>query len=389
MSNTPLLLNNDCFAVTVGPNNSKWISTWGEGIILVNDAGVPVRRFDYNYPGFVGVIRSTTPGIPSYTVPSRVGVDRSGNVWLAGLFSADRNKVLWRMKPDSTWQSFPGSPFSAQYAFMFSVVVDQNNTKWFSNALINRTESQTIVYYNDERHIGGSVDHWGTLTEADGATNQRVQSIVVDHEGDIWMGTGVGITIINEPLNPKQRISKVFDFSVRDLFINCIAVDPLNNKWIGTSRGVFVLSPDGTQSLRQYTVENTGGKLVDDNVFSIAVDGKNGKVYFGTDKGLSSLEIEAINAQPRFSAIELSPNPVYLPGQSVVEIRGLVDESTVKVMALNGKVIRQFPAQGGGRAFWDCKDGEGRYVASGVYLIVAHNRIGDQVLSSKVAVIRQ
>jgi len=388
IGNTPILLDNDCYTIALGPNNSKWISTWGEGVVVVNSAGIPVRRFDYNNPGLVGVVR-TPNGPPSYTVPSSVAVDRSGNVWLVGVYSADRNKVLWKMKPDSTWESFPGSPFSADYAFMFGVVVDWNNTKWFTNALISRTESQTVVYHNEERPIGGTVNNWGTLTESDGVTNQRVQSIVVDREGDIWLGTGVGITIINEPSNPPQRITKVFDLSVRDLFINCIAVDPLNNKWIGTSRGVFVLSPDGTQSLQQYTVQNTGGQLADNNILSIAIDEKKGIVYFGTDKGLSSLEIAAVNTKNNYSAIDLSPNPVYLPNQSSVEIRGLVDESTIKVLGLNGSVIRQFPAQGGGRAFWDCRDGEGRQVASGIYIIVAHNRAGDQVATAKVAVIQQ
>ncbi|MFA6467686.1 MAG: two-component regulator propeller domain-containing protein [Bacteroidota bacterium] len=387
-SNTPLLLNYDCYAIALGPNNSKWISTWGEGVIVVNSDGVPVRRFDYSDPGLVGVVR-TPGGPPSYTVPSRVAMDRSGNVWLAGVYSADRNKVLWKMRPDSTWESYPGSPFSADYAFMFGVVIDQNNTKWFTNALISRTESQTIVYYNEERSIGGVPGDWGTLTESDGVTNQRIQDIVVDREGNIWMGTGVGITIINEPLNPAQRITKVFDLSVRDLFINCIAVDPLNNKWIGTSRGVFVLSPDGTQSLHQYTVENTGGQLADNNILSIAIDGKKGVVYFGTDKGLSSLEIAAVTSKNSFTTIDLSPNPVYLPNHSSVEIRGLVDETTIKVLGLNGSVIRQFPSQGGGRAFWDCRDGEGRLVASGIYIIVAHNRAGDQVATAKVAVIQQ
>lgn len=388
-SNTPLLLVNDCYAIALGPNNSKWVSTWGEGVVLVNSNGVVVRRFDYDYPGFIGVIRSGSAGTPSYTVPSKAAVDRNGNVWLTGVFSTDRSKVLWKMKPDSSWESYPGLPAPSDYSFMYEMVIDRNNTKWFTNSIISRQESPVIAYHNDERQITGLVNNWGTLTKSDGISDDRVQALAVDLDGDIWMGTGVGITIINEPNNPALRISKVYDFSVRDLFINCIAVDPLNNKWIGTSRGVFVLSPDGTQQISHFSVENTGGKLVDNNIFSLAIDGKNGIVYMGTEKGLSSLEIAAVTTKNTLSAIELSPNPVYLPNHSSVEIRGLVNDCTVKVLALNGKVIKQFPAQGGGRAFWDCRDGEGRPVASGVYLIVAHNKAGDQVASSKVAVIRK
>lgn len=388
-SNTPLLLNNDCYAIAVGPNNSKWVSTWGEGLLLVNSNGIVVRRFDYDFPGFIGVIRAGTNGIPSFTVPSKAAVDRSGNVWVTGVFSNDRNRVLWKMKPDSSWESFPGLPAPLDYAFMYEFVIDRNDTKWFTNSIISRTESDVVAYHNDERNIGGLVNNWGMLSENDGLSDERVQAVVLDNDGDVWLGTGVGITIINEPLNPSQRISKVFDFSIRDLFINCLAVDPLNNKWVGTSKGVFVLSPDGSQLLQHYSVENTGGKLVENNIFSLAIDGKKGIVYIGTEKGLSSLEIAAIATKNTFSTIELSPNPIYLPTHSSVEIRGLVDDCTVKVLALNGKVIKQFPAQGGGRAFWDCRDGEGREAASGVYIIVAHNKAGDQVASSKIAVIRK
>lgn len=112
-------------------------------------------------------------------------------------------------------------------------------------------------------------------------------------------------------------------------------------------------------------------------------------MYFGTEKGLSSIEIAAIETQATYASVDLSPNPVYLPEHQSVEIHGLMDETTVKILALNGKVISQFSAQGGGRAFWDCRDSEGRLVASGVYIVVVHNRAGDQVGTSKIAIIQK
>lgn len=389
--NTPLLLNNDCFAVTVGPNNSKWISTWGEGMMLVNSNGDVVKRFDYFTSGILGSIRKDGQGLPSYIVPSKAATDRSGNVWFSSFLSANNDKVLWRMKPDSTLESFAGSPYGAFPSFMMGTFIDQNNTKWFTNAIQGRKpESSTLVYYNESKNLPGSLSSgWGVISLDDGATNTQSETMVFDKEGDLWIGTGTGITIITDINNPKSRISKVFLGAVRDQAINCIAVDPLNNKWIATSTGVFVLSPDGTQLLNQFTMELTGRQMLDDNVLSIAFDTKKGIAYFGTEKGLSSVEIAATASKNSFSSIDLSPNPVYLPNHSTVEISGLVDESTIKVLALNGKVIKQFPAQGGGRAFWDCRDGEGRPVTSGVYIIVAHNRAGDQIASSKIAVIRK
>jgi ligand-binding sensor domain-containing protein len=384
-SSNPLVLSDDCFAISLGPDNSKWIGTWGEGLLLVNGKGDLVRRFDSNDPGFVGIANATF-----YTVPGEVAVDRSGAVWATVYQSVNNNKVLWKMKRDSTWESFPGSPFGPSSSFMHGVFVDNNNTKWFTNGIVGRPVSTVaIVYFNENGSLPNTSGGWGTITESDGATNAAVYSIVADRTGDLWLATGKGITIITNLNNPVNRVSKVFLGAIRDLPINCIAVDALNNKWLGTTRGIFVLSPDGTQLLDQYNVENTNGKLVDDNVISIAFDKKRGIAYFGTEKGLSSLEIVSVAVQQSMKMIDLSPNPVYLPEQQTVEIRGLADESTIKVLSINGTVIRQFPAQGGGRAFWDCKDGDGKSVASGIYIIVAHDRTGSQVASAKVAVIRK
>ena len=385
-TNTPMMTSNDCYAIELGPNNSKWISTWGGGLILVNKNNNVVRVFDQNNPGFVGVSENT-----NFIVPGKIASDRNGNIWVPIFRATDFNKTIWKMKPDSTWESYGGFPYGSYPDYMFGVVIDQNNTKWFTNTVpTNFSRSATIAFFNESRNITGAQDGWGTITEVDGASDLHSQSMVVDKENDIWIATSQGITIITDINNPKSRVSKIFLSFIADQYVNWITIDAQNNKWIATSsNGVFVVSPDGRQLLNQYTVENTNGKLADNNVSSLAFDRKKGIMYFGTDKGLNSLEVPAIETQSTFSSIDLSPNPIYLPDHQSVEIRGLVEESTVKILALNGKVISQFAAQGGGRAFWNCRDREGRLVASGIYVVVAHNRAGDQVATSKIAVIQK
>lgn len=390
VSNTPMLRSDNFFAIGLGPNNSKWIGNYGEGLLVVNNAGNAVRWFDYGSPGFIGVVRNPNEGIPSYVVAGKAAADRAGNVWVTIYNSISQTQVVWKMKSDSTWESYPGAPYSTR-SFMFNTVIDQNDTKWFTNATPGRAVGggSSSVFFNESKILGDRPDGWGAITEGIGATSSITYAVTVDRIGDIWLGTGSGITIISEPNNPLKRISKVFLGAIRDQVVQCIAVDALNNKWIGTTQGVFVLSPDGTQLLDQFSVENTDGKLVDNNIFSIAFDSKRGIVYFGTEKGLSSLEIAAVATKSSMSAIDLSPNPVYLSPHGVLEIRGLTEESTIKVLSIYGKVVKQFPAQGGGRAFWDCTDGEGNSVATGIYIIVAHDRNGTQVASAKAAVIRK
>lgn len=385
-STNPAIPFNDSYKITLGSNNSKWISGTG-GIIVLNADNAVVAVYDKNNPGF-------------NTAGSRIDVllfggaqDASSNMWFTN-FNASNNQVLWEMKTDKSWISVTNP---SSYKVLMDMVIDNEGTKWFTNGvpLFNPNTTggeipeKKFVYYNETNSISGTSNGWGELTIEDGISSTNVLCLAIDKEGELWAGTNTGITIINSPRNPKSRLSKLFLGAVRDQYITCIAVDPLNNKWLGTPGGVFVVSPDGSLLLQQYTVESTNGKLVDNNVLSIAFDTKHGIVYFGTDKGLSSLEITAIQTSSDLKGLVVNPNPVYLDKTTQVELRGLVEESIVKVLTINGKLVKQFSAQGGGRAFWDCRDNNGLLVASGIYLFVAHSPAGDQVGTAKVAVIHR
>jgi hypothetical protein len=169
-----------------------------------------------------------------------------------------------------------------------------------------------------------------------------------------------------------------------------MAVDALNNKWIGTNNGVFVINPDGTQILPPtYTVASTNGQLLADDVRSIAIDQKRGIVYFGTELGLSSLAIGSVQTSKSYSNLEIGPNPFILPSDQPLTIRNLVAVSTIKVITVSGFVVTQFEAQYGGIATWDGKDKNGKLVSSGIYFIIAFAENGSQTVTGKVAVIRR
>jgi hypothetical protein len=85
----------------------------------------------------------------------------------------------------------------------------------------------------------------------------------------------------------------------------------------------------------------------------------------------------------------MGPNPFLIPSASPLMIRNLVEESTIKILRVDGSLVTEFAAQGGGRAFWDGKDSQGRTVGSGIYFVVAYARNGDEVGTGKVAVVRQ
>ena len=377
----PMLGTNSYFRVTLGPNNSKWFSSYGFGIAVVNSRMQVARMFNHAFPGFIGT------GDFSQVIPGGVARDHSDNMWVSIWHSSGPNG-LWKMNPDSSWEAIRTAQADNTQELV-DVIIDNNNTKWIANSFLGTPVSSTLHYYNAERNLGQASDGWGIMGTSEGITNSVIPAIAVDHDGDVWIGTGSGISIITNPTNPTQGIRRVYVGAVVQEAINVIAVDPLNNKWVATKQGVFVLSPDGTSLLNQYSVASTGGKLVDDNILAIQFDGKRGVVYFGSESGLSSLEIPATMPVEKFDGLRIAPNPFIIPDYPTAIINGLVEDSMIKIMTLQGTVIKAFPAQGGGRAFWDGTDEAGHTVGSGVYIVVAHSASGDGVATAKIAVLRR
>jgi hypothetical protein len=52
-------------------------------------------------------------------------------------------------------------------------------------------------------------------------------------------------------------------------------------------------------------------------------------------------------------------------------------------------MINEISTPGGSVAFWNGKDLDGKYVASGIYIIVAYDSEGNNSTTSKVAVINK
>ncbi len=380
----PQLKTNDYFNVAIGPDNSKWLGSWGGGIALISSAGNLVRVFDNSSPGFVG------SGILGYVVMGQAAFDAAGDVWVPDYLTLDGN-VLWEMTPDSSWKSVR-APASTSFNHALGVTIDRYGTKWIINDLPG-FESTIIfhcTYYNETNAVSGlDVDGWGELTAANGLASVEVTCVAQDKDGSLWLGSNSGISVIGDPSSPASQISTVFLGAVEGQYINTIAVDPLNNKWVAMPTGVVVLSPDGTSLIGEYNVGNTNGKLVDNNVYSIAFDEKKGIAYLGTGKGLSSLEIPTTGTVEKMTSIQVGPNPFILPDQSSVTIKGLADNTTIKILTVAGRLVKEFAAQGGGRAFWDGTDSRGNAVGSGVYIVVAYADNGNQLATAKVAVLRR
>jgi len=399
------------YRVNVGSNNTIWLSTWFKGIGVLNSDGALLKVFNDS-----STLPSTTnhpncqPFPFSSSIPLGAVVDRFETTWVASRTPVVKTviggrdtaivgkKILVAFYNNQEVRSI--DLFDEDCHKFTGATIDHLGTIWFTNVNFKETtpvssgDDDNLFFFNPKRRIqGAGANGWGKVTKGDdGLLSVAIHSVTVDLNGDIWVGTDEGINIIFDAANPKRSVA--FYAPLTGAKITAIAVDALNNKWVATPQGVYYLSSDGTSILEKYTVENTGGKLIANDVKSVAVDGKSGTVYFGTDDGLSSLKISAVTPRETFSELVFVPNPFSVPNAKPLEIRGLVKNSIIKILSVDGMLVRQLDVSssqspGGGIALWDGKDKIGNLASSGVYFVVASDEQGNKVAVGKLAVIRK
>ncbi len=377
VDNYPQLLFSTYYQVNIGRNNSKWVSNWGRGVALLNNQNEIVNVFNkWNGLPITAGVADT-----DYVVVAGVVTDKIGNAWI-NVRTGRGDTLLAIYKTDSTF-SYVKSPYSF---ISTGITIDDNQTKWMSTG----SNGSGLYFYNENRRINGMLpnSNWGRITKANGLSSDNISVVAIDNNNEIWAGTlDAGISIIFDALNPLNRIAQYNP--LRDQKINDILVDPLDQKWVATSKGVYLLSPDGVAIIAEYTVKNTNGKLLDDNVLSITMNKKTGVIYFGTDKGLSTLQTSSISPQAVFEKILISPNPYLIPSDHPIVIDGLVRNSTLKILSIDGALVKEIITPGGRVGFWDGKDKNENYVSSGIYILVAYSEGGNQIGYGKIAIIKK
>ncbi|MCU0453239.1 MAG: hypothetical protein MUE68_06240 [Bacteroidetes bacterium] len=379
----PALMFNDYYKVAPAPDGTVWVSSWGWGVAQMRGDSL-LRRLDTQS---TPALAPTIAGDPVFVVVGDVAHDAQGAAWIVNRTAVDGN-VLVRLTNDTVVTKYRNLTGTGEGRFA-SLVIDRNGTKWLANSEPTLQSASGLYFFNESTALPGTVGStgWGVLTQSDGLANNIVQSLAVDLDGDVWAGTALGVTIFNEPSNPRTRRSS--SFPLREQSIQAIAVDGVNNKWVGTKEGVFVVSPDGSQLLAQYTTANTGGRLVSNDIRAIAIDASSGIAYLGTESGLSALIIPTVQTERQYSTLLVGPNPFHVPSDLPLAIRRLMPQTRIKVLTIAGALVTEFEAQGGGRAFWDGRDRTGAFVGSGTYVIVAFNENGEQLTTAKVAVVRR
>lgn len=373
-STTPEFVTNSFHKVQSFSDGSTYFMNWGRGYTKYEDGTFETITAD-NSP-LVGISED-----PNFLVVTGVQKDSRGNLWILNLRAANRSH-LNVLTTDGNWYHYSiDEPYLSANNAAEHFVIDEFDNKWFAVTFGNKG----LYYFNENGTFDNlNDDVSGRLTESDGLRNSAVTSLALDKRGELWVGTTQGLSIIPNPST--KTVNTLTGGPVRGQTINCIAVDPINRKWLGTNQGLFLMSSDGISALE--SIQSSDSPLPSDEIKSIAIDEAQGVVYVGTDFGLSVIESSSIAPVENYEELTVYPNP-FIVGNSFSQdlaIDGLVENSTIRIMSVSGKLIKEEETTGGRLTFWDGRDENGEYVSSGVYIVVAYDEGVNSVAKAKVAV---
>jgi ligand-binding sensor domain-containing protein len=372
--------------ITVNPNNESavYASSFFSGLLKIEN-DIPV--FLYNQKNS-GLETLTFLGPDYFDVRiNGAAFDRSGALWVTNSLVKNGLKVL---KTDGQWQSFSmDNVLDASEDNSFGrMIIDRNGTKWMTtnrDGVIGFNESNTTF-----KKITRGTDT-GNLPASD------VRAVALDNRNQLWIGTIKGLRVLSNVASfqtgdqlTANPIIIVDDNLAQELlfeqFITDIAVDGANNKWIGTAdSGIFFISPDGQETKYHFTINNS--PLPSNVINDIDINSITGEVFIATAKGMVSFKGVATTASEDLTAAYVYPNPVRPGYEGTVKIAGLINQANVKITDITGNLVYEAISEGG-TLEWDTT-AFGKYkVASGVYMIFISAQDGVETKVKKVMIIR-
>lgn len=368
--------------VVVDPNNEKrvYVGSFDAGMLKIEN-DIPTLLYNQTNSAIEAI-----PGTKDVWVNGMV-FDKSGNLWINNGQVENAIKVF---KTDGTWQSFSiksviSNTSQTPYGRM---AIDENGTKWtatINNGLIGFNEKGTVF-----KKITVGTDNGNLPTE-----DARVAA--VDNNNQLWIGTSKGLRVLSnvgsflseEKLTTKPIIileNNLAQELMYEQFITDIVVDGANNKWIGTTdSGVFLVSPNGQETKYHFTIDNS--PLPSNTINDIDINSTTGEVFFATTKGMISFKGSATAAKEDLSNVYVYPNPVRPEYNGTVKIAGLIDKATVKITDIEGNLVYETTSEGG-TIEWDTTAFGKHKVASGVYMIFVSAQDGIETKVKKVMIIR-
>lgn len=379
----------DIVCVTADPKDPDHVfaGSWGGGVLEFRN-GEFIKRYD----NFNSTLQTQLPESPNepYVRIGGMDFDSKGNLWVTNSGVAN---VLSSLGTDGEWKSYELSEIANNYT-IGKVVVTQNDDKWI---MIPRGKGYELYALNSTNDVSKEQQvtaYFSNLKEELFTEMNDIYTLVEDKNGELWVGTSTGVAVYSNPesiwtesklyatrpgLDLKDTI---FHPLLQTETVTAIAVDGANRKWFGTKNsGVFLISEDGETELEHFNSENS--PLPNNEITDIAINQKTGEVFIGTTSGLISYMGEATHANDEFTDVYVYPNPVRETYRGPIVVKGLVEDTDVKITDISGNLVYKTTSLGG-QAIWDGQNLNGNRCKTGVYLVFMTDPTGEKTKITKL-----
>jgi len=382
----------DLVHISIDPNDVDhiYMSSWSDGVVEMqnneevevwNNTNSTIQKLHY----------APNPNYTSIRIGGSV-FDNDGNLWIANGWSVENPFVV--RKANEEWLSFSMGNVASVDNGMQGICIDKNGNKWIG------TRERGIWIYNEGESLEATGDDkkikFSTGENNGNLPSNRVNTIAVDKDNEIWIGTNFGLVKFNDVDNMFESSSinanpiiinqdGVGRKLLGDQIINKIVVDGANNKWFATeSGGAYYTSSNGQKTIYHFTKENS--PIFSNKILDLDIDPETGRVFFVTPKGLLSFLGNATEGGESFKEVFAYPNPVRPEYEGDIYIKGLTDNTNVKITDINGNVIYETVSEGG-QAVWNGRSFSGYKASSGVYLVFAISKDGEETTITKILIV--
>lgn len=361
-----------------------WIGSFEDGLLRIN-ANDEIEQFKEG-----SFISPALNNLSSYRIKG-LAIDQNNVLWISNYGAS--NPLVARDSEGNIFKFSP--PFNIPNNSLGKIIIDDIGQKWIM------AEGVGLICFSDNNTVNNPADdQWRLYTAGQGNGNLPVNNVLdisKDRNNFIWIGTASGIGIIQctelvfssqgcEAILPVIQQGNFAGYLFRGEEVLSIAIDGANRKWIGTKNGVWLISEDGEKTIERFTIDNS--PLPDNTINGIAIDDLTGEVYFGTARGIVSFRGTATSIADGINPVNVFPNPVPPGFNGTIAIRGVPENSIIKITELNGRLVYQGRSQGT-QFNWNGRDYNGRKISSGVYLVLAKEGVSGEKLVTKIVYINK
>lgn len=329
--------------------NVLWAGTWRDGLLAYDQSTNKYRWF--RSEGKDAITKSNF-------IASIQG-DSEGNIWVGtdnGLTLIPHDTDIWKTTSLTTYLQDQEDRSNIQGTVVKTVYIDSQDLVWagmyyegvnvydrkamnFGSLPIVIGEGTAIKFGNinalaedQDNGLWLGVDGGGlfylkgklgeahtTLMSIPCKNADKIKSMKVDHEGNLWIGTwGHGVTFIASNTKTCQDLPAVNAVVGREVLT--INVDQLDNTWIGTfDKGLFRYNSRNKKTTKITRKEDDGNSV--DRVNTLYVDGSN-NVWLGREVGGLAFLKEGEDKYSFITTGHLNPRATIL--SSLVDSEGIL-----------------------------------------------------------------